>query len=145
MVLKIGLPSGLKRFFLRASLGTGNHQHHQHQQHSRIFFLLEMSVVGISPGTCPRLCSSARNVDCAVSFPLLCDLKQTRVRSFFWGPILNSSLKILIPTKTTRKAATNRFVVSPLVLDCIKGIYAGFIELQLQLNLNFTNVPHAVH
>ena len=40
--------------------------------------------------------------------------------------------KILTPTKTTRKAATMRFVVSPLVLDCIKGSYMGFIELQLQ-------------
>ena len=35
--------------------------------------------------------------------------------------------KILIPVKTTRKAATMRFVVSPLVLGCIKGSYAGFI------------------
>ena len=41
------------------------------------------------------------------------------------GAILNSGLKILIPTKTTRKAATNRFVVSPCVLDCIKGGSVG--------------------
>ena len=33
--------------------------------------------------------------------------------------------KILIPVKTTRKAATMRFVVSSLVLDCIKGSYTG--------------------
>ena len=57
------------------------------------------------------------------------------------GPILNSSLKILIPTKTTRKAATMRFVVSPCVLDCIKGSYTGvFRELNFNhvtLNFNF--------
>ena len=57
------------------------------------------------------------------------------------GPILNSGLKILIPTKTTRKAATNRFVVSPCVLDCIKGGYVGvFRELNFNhvtLNFNF--------
>ena len=71
------------------------------------------------------------------------------------GPILNSGLKILIPTKTTRKAATMRFVVSSLVLDCIKGSYTGvfrgfslnhvILSLRSKLHLNFTNVPLAVH
>ena len=99
----------------------------------------------ISLGTCPRLCSSTRNVDCAAPFPLLCR----------GGPILNSGLKILIPTKTTRKAATMRFVVSPCVLDCFKGSYAGvfrgfslnhvILSLRSKLHLNFTNVPLAVH
>ena len=59
------------------------------------------------------------------SFALLCDLKQTRVRSFFWGADFKLRFKILTPTKTVRKAATMRFVVSPCVLDCIKGGYAG--------------------
>ena len=71
------------------------------------------------------------------------------------GAILNSGLKILIPTKTTRKAATMRFVVSPLVLDCIKGSYTGvfrgfnlnhvILSLKSKLHFNFTNVPLAVH
>ena len=51
--------------------------------------------------------------------------EQTRVRSFFWGADFKLRFKILIPTKTTRKAATMRFVVSPCVLDCIKGSYTG--------------------
>ena len=68
-------------------------------------------------------------------FPAIVQIKQTRLRVSFFGPILNSSLKILIPTKTTRKAATNRFVVSPLVLGCIKGIYAG-----LYRGFNFNHV-----
>ena len=63
--------------------------------------------------------------------------------------------KILIPTKTVRKAATNRFVVSPLVLDCVKGSYMGvfrgfnlnhvILSLKSKLHLDFTNVPLAVH
>ena len=59
------------------------------------------------------------------------------------------------PTKTTRKAATMRFVVSSLVLDCIKGSYTGvfrgfnlnhvILSLKSKLHFNFTNVPLAVH
>ena len=41
-----------------------------------------------------------------------------------------------IPAKTTRKAATMRFVASPLVLGCIKGSYAGLFR-GLNFNLNF--------
>ena len=82
--------------------------------------------------TCPRLCSSTRNVDCAASFP-----KQTRLRvSFFWGADFKLRFKILTPTKTTRKAATMRFVVSPCVLGCIKGSYAGLFR-EFNFNLNF--------
>ena len=109
----------------------------------------------ISLGTCPRLCSSTRNVDCASSLRYCVILNRHAYACHFFGPILNSSLKILIPTKTTRKAATMRFVVSSLVLDCIKGNYAGvfgdststtsFLSLRSKLHLNFTNVPHAVH
>mgnify|MGYP001263698671 CR=1 FL=1 len=109
----------------------------------------------ISLGTCPRLCSSARNVDCAASFPLLCRLnRHACVCHFFWADF-KLRFKILTPTKTTRKAATNRFVVSPLVLDCIKGSYMGvfrgfnlnhvILSLKSKLHLSFTNVPHAVH
>ena len=36
--------------------------------------------------------------------------------------------KILTPAKTMRKAATMRFIVSPLVLGCIKGSYAGLFR-----------------
>ena len=39
------------------------------------------------------------------------------------------------PTKTTRKAATMRFVVSPCVLGCIKGSYAGLFR-----EFNFNHV-----
>ena len=102
-----------------------------------------------SLGTCPRLCTSARNVDCAVSFPLLYRLNRHAYACHFFGPILNSGLKILIPTKTTRKAATNRFVVSPCVLGYIEGSYAGFfgdststtsfLNLKSKLHLSFTN------
>ena len=63
--------------------------------------------------------------------------------------------KILIPMKTTRKAATMRFVVSSLVLDCIKGSYTGvfrgfnlnhvILSLKSKLHFSFTNVPLAVH
>ena len=101
----------------------------------------------ISLGTCPRLCSSTRNVDCAAPFP-----KQTRLHvSFFGGADFKLRFKILTPTKTTRKAATNRFVVSPLVLDCIKGSYMGvfrgfnlnhvILSLKSKLHFSFTNVP----
>ena len=42
----------------------------------------------VSLGTCPYLCSSARNVDCAASFPLLCRLNMlTRVTVIFFGPV----------------------------------------------------------
>ena len=105
------------------------------------YTLVGFFIFFISLGTCPRLCSSTRNVDCAAPFPLLCR----------GGPILNSGLKILIPTKTTRKAATMRFVVSPCVLDCIKGSYMGVFGDStsttsfLNFNLDFTNVPLAVH
>ena len=51
------------------------------------FFLL----VILHQPTCPRLCSSTRNVDCASS---LCAI-DTRKVIFFGGPILNSGLKFL--------------------------------------------------
>ena len=109
------------------------------------YTLVGFFIFSISLGTCPRLCSSARNVDCAAPFP-----KLTRVSVFFLGggAILNSGLKFLPRRKTMRKADTMRFVVSPLVLDCIRGSYMGFIELQLELlrkPVSFTNVPLAVH
>ena len=78
--------------------------------------------------------------------PISADISQVNAVAF---------KKILIPTKTTRKAATMRFVVSSLVLDCIKGSYTGvfrgfnlnhvILSLKSKLHLNFTNVPHAVH
>ena len=83
-------------------------------------------------------------------FPAIVQIKQTRLRvSFFWADF-KLKFKILIPTKTTRKAATMRFVVFPLVLDCIKGSYAGLfrgfnfnhviLSLKSKLHLSFTNV-----
>ena len=97
------------------------------------YTLVGFFIFFISLGTCLRLCSSMRNVDCAASFP-----KQTRLRvSFFWGGgDFKLGFKVLTPTKTTRKAATMRFVVSPLVLDCIKGGYVGVFR-GFNLNLNF--------
>ncbi len=54
---------------------------------------------------------------------------------FLGGADFKPEFKLLIPTKTTRKAATMRFVVFPLVLDCIKGSYAGVFR-----ELNFNHV-----
>ena len=115
------------------------------------YTLVGFFIFSISLGTCPRLCSSVRTVDCAASFP-----KLTRLRvSFFLGGDFKLGFKILTPAKTMRKAATIRFVVSPLVLDCIRGSYMGFfrglnfnhviLSSKSKLHLDFTNVPHAVH
>ena len=54
---------------------------------------------------------------------------------FFGGADFKLGFKVLTPTKTTRRAATMRFVVSPLVLDCIKGSYAFFFR-----GFNFNHV-----
>ena len=86
--------------------------------------------------TCPRLCSSTRNVDCATPFPLLCINRHAYACHFLGGGDFKLRFKILTPTKTTRKAATMRFVVSPCVLGCIKGSYAGLFR-EFNFNLNF--------
>ena len=98
---------------------------------SRFFFLL----VILHQPTCPRLCSSTRNVDCASSLRYCVILNRHAQGHFFWGADFKLRFKILIPTKTTRKAATMRFVVFPLVLGCIKGSYAGLFR-----GFNFNHV-----
>ena len=59
------------------------------------YTLVGFFIFSISLGTCPRLCSSARNVDCAAPFP-----KLTRVSVFFLGGgDFKLRFKILTPTK----------------------------------------------
>ena len=90
---------------------------------------------------------------------LLSEALHERIEELERLRILNLSLKSAprrkTATKTTRKAATMRFVVSSLVLDCIKGSYTGvfrgfnlnhvILSLKSKLHFSFTNVPLAVH
>ena len=100
------------------------------------YTLVGFFIFFFSPGTCPKLCSSTRNVDCAAPFPLLCINRHAYACHFLGGGDFKLRFTILTPTKTTRKAATMRFVVSPCVLGCIKGSYAGLFR-EFNFNLNF--------